>query len=153
MTNEETYHVNLFVGIKNPLIDLPISAARWIIEGLAAAGAVPFETPSNFLRIAAGISAVGVLVIAIIGWLKLWKNGHWYAVGMAFYFLPIFVQWGARIKPRYMTPIVPILFVQLCLGISVILARWKKWNLYRIGSTMERTERLRGAWRAGSQET
>ena len=116
--NEEVYHLNFFVGIKNYVIDLPVSAGRWVIEGLAAAGAVPFEMSSKVVRIVASVGTVLTFWIACLGWCRLWRGKHWYAIGMAFYFLPIFAQWGARIKPRYMTPIAPILFIQLCYGIS-----------------------------------
>ena len=114
--NEESYHLNLFVGIKNPIVDLPVSAGRWVIEGLAAAGAVPFEISS--LRGIGSVAAVLIFAIACLGWWKMWRGRHWYAIGMAFYFMLIFVQWGARIKPRYMTPIAPILFIQLCHAFS-----------------------------------
>ena len=116
--NEETYHVNVFVGIKNPLIDVPVSAGRWVTEGLAAATGAPFEMSSKPIRFTAGLAAIVIFIVACIGWVRLWRGGHWYAIGMAFYFLPIVIQWGARIKPRYMTPIAPILFIQLCYGFS-----------------------------------
>ena len=114
--HEETYHLNFFVGMKNPVIQLPVSAGRWIIEGLAATGAVPFDMASQPIRVAAGAAAILILILACIGWWRLWRGRHWYAVGMAAYFVPILVQWGARIKPRYMTPIAPVLFIQLWLG-------------------------------------
>lgn len=114
--NEETYHFNLFVGIKNPIVDLPVSAGRWVIEGLAAAGAVPFEIPT--LRVIGSVIAVLTFAIVCLGWWRMWRGRRWYAIGMAFYFMLIFVQWGARIKPRYMTPLAPILFIQLCHALS-----------------------------------
>jgi hypothetical protein len=114
--HEETYHLNFFVGMKNPLMQMPVSAGRWIIEGLAAAGAVPFDMASQPIRVAASACAILILILACIGWWQLWRGRHWYAVGMAVYFVPILVQWGARIKPRYMTPIAPVLFIQLWLG-------------------------------------
>ena len=119
-SREETYHLNVLVGVKRPL-DLPVAAGRWVGEVLAAPMAVPFEMSSKSARVAAGIGSVVLFVIACVGWVKLWRGRRWYAVGMALYFLPYLILWGARIKPRYMTPIAPVLFVQVCLGVGSVV--------------------------------
>jgi hypothetical protein len=49
------------------------------------------------------------------------RGGHWYALGMAAYFVPTWFLWGARIKPRYMMPIAPILLIQLWSGAAMLL--------------------------------
>jgi hypothetical protein len=122
----EAYQVNVLVGVKHPIVQVPVSAGRWVIEGLAAAFAVPFEMQSGAVRALASVIAVALFAIACTGWVWLWRRRRWYAVGLAMYLVPLVLMWGARIKPRYVAPMAPVLFVQLWAGLAMIVPqRWR----------------------------
>jgi hypothetical protein len=119
----EAYKANLLVGIDNPIIQLPISAGRWILEGLAAVFQVPFNGHiSPPIAAAAGIFAFAVFLVTCAGWFWMIRRRRWYAVGMAAYFFPYWIAWGSRIKPRYMMPILPLIFIQLWAGSMLLIA-------------------------------
>jgi hypothetical protein len=119
----ESYKANVLVGIHNPLIQLPVSAGRWVLEALAAAFQVPFNGHlSPLLAAAAGIFAFLIFLITCAGWFWLIYRKRWYAVGMAAYFFPYWIAWGSRIKPRYMMPILPLIFIQLWAGSMLLIA-------------------------------
>jgi hypothetical protein len=128
VAHQETYHLNFFVGMKHPVIELPASAGRWIAESLAAASGSIFDGLGSPISV---ILQVALLAIVCLGWRELWRAKKWYPLGMAMYFVPIVIQWGARIKPRYMTPIAPVLFIQLCLGIGWLWNRCRKNGISR----------------------
>jgi hypothetical protein len=118
----ESYNANLLVGIDNPIIQLPMSAGRWILEGLAAVLQVPFNGRiSAPIAVAAGIFAFVVFLITCAGWFWMIRRKRWYAVGMAAYFFPYWIAWGSRIKPRYMIPILPLIFIQLWAGSMLLI--------------------------------
>jgi hypothetical protein len=72
------------------------------------------------------VIAVALFAIACAGWVWLWRKRRWYAVGMAMYLAPQVAMWGARIKPRYVAPMAPVLFVQLWAGLAMIVPqRWR----------------------------
>jgi hypothetical protein len=119
----EAYKANLLVGINNPIVQLPISAGRWILEGLAAVFQVPFNGRiSAPIAAAAGIFAFIIFLITCAGWFWMIRRKRWYAVGMAAYFFPYWIAWGSRIKPRYMMPILPLIFIQLWAGTMLLTA-------------------------------
>jgi hypothetical protein len=120
---QETYHLNFFVGMHHPLIELPASAGRWISESLAAPSGTVFDGVSRRALPLSIALQVAIFLLACVGWRERWRGKHWYAAGMAMYFVPIVIQWGARIKPRYMNPLVPVLFIQLCLGCMWVWGR------------------------------
>src|SRR5258706_579849 len=119
----EAYKMNYLVGVSSPFIQLPVSAGRWVIEGLAAATEAPFESRSLALLLPARLFAIAIALLTCLGWFRLWRGGHWYALRMAAYFVPPWFLWGARIKPRYMMPIAPILLIQLWSGAAMVLFR------------------------------
>jgi hypothetical protein len=120
----EAYHLNLLVGVRHPLIDLPVSAGRWVIDVLAAPFGAAFDLRSATARAAAGIVSIAIFAVACAGWIWLLRTRRFYAAAVAAAnFLPYVLLWGTRIKPRYMTPITPILFVQLWAGLAMCLPR------------------------------
>jgi hypothetical protein len=120
----ETYKMNALVNVTNPFIQLPVSAGRWITEGLAAATEVPFGGKMPLpVQYAAGIGVFAIFLLTCVGWFRLLREQKWYAVGMAVYFFPLWILWGNRIKPRYMIPILPMAFIQLWAGAVILL--WK----------------------------
>jgi hypothetical protein len=120
----EAYHLNLLVGVRHPLIDLPVSAGRWVIDVLAAPFGAAFDLRSATARAAAGIVSIGIFAVACAGWIWLLRTRRFYAAAVAAAnFLPYVLLWGTRIKPRYMTPIAPILFVQVWAGLAMCLPR------------------------------
>jgi hypothetical protein len=56
-----------------------------------------------------------------IGWFRLVREQKWYMVGMVLYFGVFWIMWGNRLKPRYMFPILPQLFIQLWMGTTAVL--------------------------------
>jgi hypothetical protein len=120
----DAYQVNVLVGVRHPLVDLPVSAGRWVIEVLAAPFGATIESKSKALRIGAATTSLAFFALACAGWLWLLRRRRWYAAALAAVnFIPYVVLWGTRIKPRYMTPIAPILFVQLWAGTAMCLSR------------------------------
>lgn len=124
----ESYKVTALVNITNPLVQLPVSAGRWLAEGLAMPAAVPFAAKSMAVQIAAGVFVFGMFLVTCFGWLRMIRGGHWYAVGLASYFFPYWIMWGNRLKPRYMAPILPLIFIQLWAGSAMLLWAIRKWR-------------------------
>jgi hypothetical protein len=123
MRAESGYRWNLMVGVSHPVVQMPIIAGRWVLETLAAGFVYPFRSQSRVLVLAGSLLALGVVVLMIIGVVRLVRSGHWWPVALLTYFFPLWFLWASRVKPRYMVPIAPILFVTIWVGASVVLAR------------------------------
>ena len=136
----EAYKGNLLVGIHNPLIQLPVTAGRWILEGFAAVWRWPFREHSPIaITLVAGVFAFAIFLIACGGWFYLIRRKRWYAVGMAAYFFPYWIAWGNRIIPRYMTPILPLIFIQLWAGSMLLIALLRRNRSVDAGCVKQRS--------------
>ncbi|HYE21641.1 MAG TPA: hypothetical protein VEA69_24560, partial [Tepidisphaeraceae bacterium] len=108
-TSEGRYKAKWLYGVKRDAWHLttepPLLAGRWITEGLAMPSVAVFE--SKMQAIASVGKAVGFVAFAlsVAGLVVLLRRGHWWLMGPALYFAAIWLQWGTRIKPRYMVPI------------------------------------------------
>ncbi|MEZ0263889.1 MAG: hypothetical protein ACAI43_04115, partial [Phycisphaerae bacterium] len=124
-TGEGRYKAKWLYGVKRDwhlVTDPPLLAGRWITEGLAMPSVAVFE--STMQAVASVGKAVGFVAFALsaVGLVVLLLRGHWWLMGPALYFAAIWLQWGTRIKPRYMVPVAPVLFVLLFAGVAALLA-------------------------------
>lgn len=123
LKGESGYRWRAMVGITNPVFQYPTCGGRWSLETLAAPFVVLFKTKSK------PVSAVGIVVgttamlIMLIGWVRLAMAGQWWPVALGTYFIPLWLMWGTRVKPRYMIPIAPVLFVMLVVGATWLVSR------------------------------
>jgi hypothetical protein len=125
----EVYHLTALVNVTNPLVQLPVSAGRWLAEGLAMPAAALFDAKQKLaVQITAGLFVFGLFLVTCAGWFRMIRGGHWYAVGLASYFFPYWIMWGNRLKPRYMAPILPLIFIQLWAGTAMLLWAIRKWR-------------------------
>jgi hypothetical protein len=104
----------------------PMLLGRWVGEGLVGPLYVVFKARG------AGVWGVGygvgllaaLLFVAGVAWW--WRRGGWWAVIPLLYLLPIWGQWGARVKPRYLGLVGPLLLLVLAGGVVGIWAWWKR---------------------------
>jgi hypothetical protein len=152
---------------KHMITEPPVFGGRWVSEGLVMATVVVFESKLEACKIIGTTVALTAFVLAIVGglyifldgqfrllslrsgrltlrerWHILLERGRWWVLGPALYFTFIWVQWGDRIKPRYMIPIAPILFLFVWRGMTwlvVLLAaqpKESKWNTRVVGRVL-----------------
>jgi hypothetical protein len=81
-----------------------------------------YESKSRVVFGVAYVVGVVTFALAIWGGCHLVRRGHWWVFGVALYFGFIWLQWGARMKPRYMMPIAPMLFLLLWAGTTGAIA-------------------------------
>jgi hypothetical protein len=66
-------------------------------------------------------------VLFVWGCVELVKRRQWWVLCLLSYFLIPWLQWGIRLKPRYMAPIAPMLFIALWLGVTgMVEIFWKR---------------------------
>lgn len=130
-TQPEQYHFDMEY-VRKHAVDLPVTGGRWICEGLAAATKAIFDRGHGAVRyviyIVGIVVAMGALAVCFVGWLSMIRQRQWWIVGLATYFVPIWIHWGTRIKPRYMIPIAPILFLLLWAGLIAVIS-WRRQQL------------------------
>lgn len=120
----------------------PVYGGRWVSEGMVMATLVIFESRNHITKVAATTLALTAFGLAILGGALLLLRGHWWVVGVAFYFCFIWLQWGDRIKPRYMIPIAPMLFIFVWFGVTWIIAslaslrRGTSWTMHHVGGVV-----------------
>jgi hypothetical protein len=146
----EVYRLNALVDVTNPLVQLPVSAGRWVAEGLAMVSAFPFDGKKPMaLQLTAGLCVFILFLITCAGWFRLIRGQQWYAVGMAAYFFPYWIMWGNRLKPRYMAPILPLIFIQLWAGLTLLF--WLMQRSSKAGTAEEEPAwRRTAAWTGGA---
>jgi hypothetical protein len=111
------------VGVSHPVLQMPVNAGRWVLETLAAGFVYPFNSTNKLVVVAGSLLAMFMLLLLVVGALRLLLSGYWWPLGMLIYFGPLWLMWGTRVKPRYMVPIAPILFLTVWVGASVS-ANW-----------------------------
>jgi hypothetical protein len=119
---ESGYRLNSMVGVTHPIVQMPVNAGRWVLETLAAGFVFPFNSTNKLIVVAGALLSLFTLLLLIVGAIRLLRSGYWWPVGLLTYFIPLWYLWGTRVKPRYMVPIAPILFVAVWVGASVL------WN-------------------------
>lgn len=122
-TRAERYKWNVLVGIDNPLIQLPVTGGRWMLESISAAFAVPAKSKSMAVRGPAMVIFITAFVLMTVGAVRLAWRGRWWIAIAAIYFLPFWVMWGTRVKPRYMTPVLPLMLIALWEGVAWVAFR------------------------------
>lgn len=100
----------------------PVYGGRWVSEGMVMATLAVFESRNNLVKVVATTIALTAFALAILGGGLMLRRGHWWVFGVAFYFCFIWLQWGDRIKPRYMVPIAPMLFMFVWYALTWIVA-------------------------------
>ncbi|MDB5319087.1 MAG: hypothetical protein JWN40_718 [Phycisphaerales bacterium] len=127
---------------KHMLTEPPVLGGRWVCEGMVMASVGVFDSKVEGLKVFGTTAALIAFVLAIAGGIILLRRGHWWVVGPAMYFAFIWLQWGTRIKPRYMVPIAPVLFLFVWSGLTwliVLLAaqpKGSRWNGRRVGQVV-----------------
>jgi len=117
---ESGYRLNVMVGVSHPALQMPVNAGRWVLETLAAGFVFPFNSTNKPIVLAGSLLALFMLLLLVVGALRLLKSGYWWPLGMLIYFGPLWLMWGTRVKPRYMVPIAPILFLTISVGAVVL---------------------------------
>jgi hypothetical protein len=140
---EGRYHAGWLNGVKRDfkhmLTEPPVLGGRWVCEGMVMAAVGVFDSKSEGFKIFGTTAALIALAVAVAGGILLLRRGHWWVIGPAMYFTFIWLQWGTRIKPRYMVPIAPVLFLFVWSGLTwliVLLAaqpKGSKWNGRNVG--------------------
>jgi hypothetical protein len=120
LKGESGYRLNTMVGVTHPFVQMPVNAGRWVLETLAAGFVFPFNSTNKVIVAAGSVLALFMLLLLVVGSLRLLRSGYWWPAGLVTYFLPLWYLWGTRVKPRYMVPIAPILFVAIWVGASVV---------------------------------
>jgi len=143
---EGRYHAGWMNGVKRDfkhmLTEPPVLGGRWVCEGMVMATVGIFENKAQPMKILGTTIALAGFILAIIGGVNLLLRRQWWVIGPALYFSFIWLQWGDRIKPRYMVPIAPILFLFVWAGMTwlvVLLAaqpKESKWNTRNVGRVL-----------------
>jgi hypothetical protein len=124
--------------------DPPVLGGRWVCEGLVMASVAVFEAKGQgaapvVLKVFGVIAALVAFVLTIAGGVILLRRRHWWVIGVALYFAFIWLQWGTRIKPRYMIPLAPLLYLLLWTGVTwagvLVGRRWRRprWDEPGVG--------------------
>ncbi len=101
----------------------PVLAGRWVSEGLVMGTVALFESKVAAIGTLGKIVGLIAWILSMVGLLTLLRRGHWWLLGPAIYFAAIWLQWGTRIKARYMIPVAPILFILVWAGWITLLSR------------------------------
>jgi hypothetical protein len=143
---EGRYHAGWMNGVKRDfkhmLTEPPVLGGRWVCEGMVMATVAVFESKLQAMKILGTTNALTGFVLAIVGGVLLLRRRQWWVLGPALYFAFIWLQWGDRIKPRYMIPIAPVLFLFVWTGMTwlvVLLAaqpKESKWNTRNVGRVL-----------------
>jgi hypothetical protein len=132
VSREGRYKAVLLYGVKRDarhmLTEPPVLGGRWVVEGLVMPAVAVFDTKSKALGAVGIVVALLALILSIVGLVMMIRAGHWWLLGAVVYFLVIWLQWGTRIKPRYMIPIAPLLFVLLWAGLATVVSWGRVWR-------------------------
>jgi hypothetical protein len=142
---EAGYRLNVMVGVSHPMVQMPVNAGRWVLETLAAGLVYPFHSKSSLVAGAGSLLSLCVLILLLAGIVRLLRSGHWWPVGLVTYFFPLWMLWGMRVKPRYMVPIAPILFITVWVGASVVFG----WLAAKLRGKKLPNYALAGRWAIG----
>lgn len=104
-----------------------VLGGRWVSEGLVMASVAVFESKNVVTQVVATTVAVLALALTLAGLARLLRHEHWWVIGPFLYFSFIWLQWGIRIKPRYMIPIAPLLAIMLWCGTTWAIGRLLRW--------------------------
>ena len=105
----------------------PTLLGRWVAESVVGPSVALFNARPFALRTVAYATGLATAVVFIVGVIWWWRRGGWWAAIPLLYLLPIWAQWGARLKPRYVAPFAPMLVLVLGAG---MLAMWN-WRKAR----------------------
>jgi len=122
---EGRYKAKWLYGVKRDwhlVTEPPVLAGRWVAEGLAMPTVALFEFKHQFWATIGKIAGFFIWGFTVVGLAVMLRRGHWWLLGPALYFLAIWLQWGTRIKARYMIPVAPVLFLLLWAGLTALLA-------------------------------
>jgi hypothetical protein len=129
---EGRYKATWLYGVKRDarhmITEPPVLAGRWVAEGLAMPAVAVFDTKSKALGAIGIVVALVALILSVTGLVVMLRAGHWWLLGAAVYFLAIWLQWGTRIKPRYMIPIAPVLFMLVWAGLTTLVSWGRAWR-------------------------
>lgn len=142
---------------KHMITEPPVLGGRWVCEGMVMASVGVFESKAQYFKIFGTTAALIAFVLTIIGglntflrgrfwlfncrfktvsfkrrWRILSRHSAWWVVGPVLYFTFIWLQWGTRIKPRYMVPVAPVLCLFLWSGMTwlvLVLGRIRKGTM------------------------
>ena len=129
VSREGRYKAQWLYGVKRDwhlITDPPQLGGRWVAEGLVGATNFVFESKVHWVAGIGYIVSLAALILCTIGLVVMLRAGHWWLLGAAVYFLAIWLQWGIRLKARYMIPIAPLLFLGVWTGV------WTVWSLGRV---------------------
>jgi hypothetical protein len=146
------------------LTEPPVLGGRWVCEGMAMASVRVFEGKEAVSKVVGTTVALLALTLTILGglntflrgrfwllscafkkisfrrrWRILGRHSAWWVLGPALYFTFIWLQWGTRVKPRYMVPIAPVLCLFLWSGLTWVLLlvgrliKERSWNVASVG--------------------
>lgn len=116
--------------LKHMLLDPPVLAGRWICEGMAMPWVAVFESKNKWVSESSKMVALAAMILGVWGFVALLRRRSWWVVGLLVYFLLPWLQWGTRLKPRYMAPIAPVLFIALWLAITQL---WEHFSRGKSG--------------------
>ncbi len=85
-----------------------------------------FDTKTKWIEVIGYVVGPVVFILFVVGLITLIYRGHWWLLGACVYFLVIWLQWGTRIKPRYMVPMAPILFMAVWAGFTAMVTWGRK---------------------------
>ena len=132
VSREGRYKAAWLYGVKRDakhlLTEPPVLGGRWVVEGLAMPAVAVFETKNKPLAWAGTAVALAAMGLTVVGLVMMLRAGHWWLLGAAVYFLAIWLQWGTRIKPRYMIPVAPVLFMLLWAGMVAVVSWGRAWR-------------------------
>jgi hypothetical protein len=132
VSREGRYKAQWLYGVprdaRHLLTEPPVLGGRWVCEGLVAATNSIFESKVHLLAGLGYAIAVIALILSVTGLVVMLRRGHWWLLGAAMYFLVIWLQWGIRIKPRYMIPIAPLLFLLAWAGLAAVVSWGRLWR-------------------------
>jgi hypothetical protein len=140
---EGRYHAGWMNGVKRDvrhmITEPPVLGGRWVCEGMVMASVGVFDSKLDAMKILGTTAALTAFFLAVAGGILMLRRGHWWVIGPALYFAFIWLQWGTRIKPRYMVPIAPVLFLFVWSGLTWLIVvcaaqpRTSKWNPANVG--------------------
>lgn len=118
---KERYQTPKMLGVTKPLVELPMLGGRWISEVLVMPTVLFFKFQGHLYWIGWLLGAT-TFALFLGGWLAMFRMRQWWVVAFASYLIPFWIGWGTRVKPRYMLPITPILFLIVWTGLTIAVA-------------------------------